>query len=204
MFFAAITVVVIVSKPTEVVRDVPRDVVREVTKEVIKEVPAKIPAAYNAALSFHNYYQGSGTPMTRAERLEGVDSVAVSISLDDEAKAIVQEAEVRVKFEITLRRSGVKVDPKSNLRLDYNVQALKHTTTGATSYYESTTLWGYGWFRADWIRMEGYNATSDSIFWSRGILGFAGSAKVKEVLMTNVESSAEGFANDWLSANPKK
>ena len=187
---------VVVEKPVEVIKEVPKEVEKIVEKRV--EVPAKIPEEYENALGFAKRF-GAAKSVSDKESLARVEAVSVSIHVSDDVKKFVSESELRTKFEITLRRSGVPIDEKSPFGILYaqdgmTLQSPNLTWACRTSLIDVL----FGFRRGGEVFME------DVPVWSKGDFGTVGTARAREVLMAEAESSAEAFANDWLAMNPKK
>jgi hypothetical protein len=196
----------IVEKPVESVKtkevfvDRPVEVIKEVTKEVEKivEVPAKIPELYQNSLAFMERVRASKL-VTSKESLAGIDAVSVAIFLSDDVKKIVSESEIRTKFEITLRRSGVTIDEKAVNTLSFSHWGFTRDSAILTySFITSLDDLAYA-FRKDGVIIKSFMST-----WREGNYGTVGIAKARDALIGDAESSAEAFANEWLAANPKK
>jgi hypothetical protein len=186
----------VVEKPVEVIKEVPKVVERIVERRV--EVPAAIPEEYVKALGFLERFRASKL-VSDKESLAGVKAVSVNIRATDEVKKIVSEQELRTKFEITLRRSGVPIDEKS-------VYTLYYAQDGFTGP-SPILVWACRTTLADMLfgfRGDGEMFAKDVPVWAKGDYGTIGITKARETLMAEAESSAEAFANDWLAMNPKK
>jgi hypothetical protein len=186
---------VVVEKPVEVIKEVPKEVEKIVEKKV--EVPAEIPELYKTALSFMEKFRSTKL-VSQKDSLAGVDSVSVAITLADDVKKIISESEVRTKFEITLRRSGVPIDENSRFTLSYYQDGF--TRDGPTLIYSfSTALEELVVAFRDGPAMRRIVGT-----WRRGNYGTVGISKARDALLSDAESAAETFANEWLAMNAKK
>lgn len=187
---------VIVEKPIEVIKEVPKEVVKIVERTV--EVPAAIPEPYKNALNFLQRFNDAKF-VSQKDGLAGVESVRVAITLSEDIKKIISESEIRTKFEITLRRSGVPINEKSRFTLSHYQDGF--TKGDPTLVFScSTTLNEHAFaFRDGGPISQRYVDT-----WRDGNYGFVGISKARETLLTDAESAAETFANDWLSMNSKK
>lgn len=188
----------VVEKPVEIVKikEVPRDVEKIVEQRV--EVPAKIPEIYETALAFREKFLTAKLVLQK-EALAGVESVSVAIDLADDVKKIVSESEIRTKFEITLRRSGVPINEKSRFTLAYTQDGF--TKGNPTLAYSITTALQEAvvGFRNGDPGLQRYIATWTSVYY-----GTVGVSKAREALLSQAESAAEEFANEWLAMNLKK
>ena len=187
---------VIVEKPVQVIKEVPKEVERIVERKI--EVPAEIPDIYKTALEFMEKFRGTKL-VSQKDSLAGVESVSVEVYLADDVKKIVSESEIRTKFEITLRRSGVPIDEKSRF-------TLSHTQDGFTR--DSPTL-TYSFTVALDELVVGFRDGEPGMrriitTWRKGSYGTVGISKARDALIAEAESSAESFANEWLAMNPKK
>ncbi len=187
---------VFVEKPVEVIKEVPKEIVKFVERKV--EVPAEIPELYTTALDFMEKFRGSKL-VSQKDALTDIDSVSVEITLSDDIKKLISESEIRTKFEITLRRSGIPINEKSRYSLVYYQDGF--TGNNPTLIYTFSTsleelVVG---FRDGLPKIRRYVAT-----WRRGNFGTVGISKARDTLLADAESAAEGFANEWLAMNPKK
>ena len=128
--------------------------------------------------------------------LFGIESVAITYSIDGEQlKAILPEEEVRARFELTLRRFGIPINPKSDAMIVVTVRGVKtpdgmaFSTTcglGEPQYLfrgdTCHTALLFTWFNADYT-------------------GYASSANANQMMLKAVEKCSELFANDYLAAN---
>ncbi|MEI6861429.1 MAG: hypothetical protein WCL04_04170 [Verrucomicrobiota bacterium] len=128
---------VVVEKRVDVIKEVPKEVEKIVERTV--EVPAKIPELYTKALAFMERFYDS-KQVSSKDSLAGIKSVRVSVYLADDIKKIVSETEIRTKFEITLRRSGVPIDEKSLYVLSYSQDGFTRTDSPLLVYSISTNL----------------------------------------------------------------
>ncbi|MDP3069273.1 MAG: hypothetical protein Q8N18_03245 [Opitutaceae bacterium] len=191
---------VVVEKPVEVVREVVKVVPKEVERIVERriEVPAEIPEIYKKALSFREAVLNAKTASAK-EALTGVTSVSVEIHLTDDIKNLISESEIRTKFEINLRRSGVPISEKSDYTLVYYQDGFTRGNPTLT-YSFSTSLTEFALLARD----GGPKFHRNVAVWRSGNFGTVGVSKAREALLAAAESAAEEFANDWLAMNPKK
>lgn len=187
---------VIVEKPVEVIKEVPKVVERIVERKV--EVPAEIPEIYKNALEFMKRFRGAKL-VSQKDSLAGVESVRVGIVLTDDVKKIVSESEIRTKFEITLRRSGVPIDEKSRFALRFEYEGFTDDSPTLTYSFTVSLL--------EWVvafRDGGPGVYCLTSTWQEGSFGTVGISKVRDALLKKAEEYAEEFANEWLAMNPKK
>lgn len=187
---------VIVEKPYQVIKEVPKEVEKIVERKV--EVPAEIPELYKNALAFMEKFQSTSL-VSQKDSLAGVESVSVEILLADDVKKIVSESEIRTKFEITLRQSGVPLDEKSRF-------ILSHTQDGFTGDRPTLT---YSFAVALEELVIGFRDGGPGMrriipTWRKASFGTVGISKARDTLISEAQSSAESFANEWLAMNPKK
>ncbi len=187
---------VFVDRPVEVIREVPKEVVKVVEQKV--EVPAEIPEAYQTALKLSNRMRGSKA-LSQKEALTGVASVSVSVGLTDDIKKTISEEEIRTKFEITLRRSGVPIDENSRFGLTYSADGFTKDNTTLVYTVRTSLLETLFGFREDGTVFQRFAPS-----WYTGNYGTVGLSKAREFLISDAESAAENFANQWLAQNPKK
>ena len=188
---------VIVEKPVDVIREVPKEVEKIVEKRV--EVPAKIPEKYETALALADRFAASEL-VSAEDSLAGVKAVRVSIAIGDDIKRIVSEDDIRTKFEITLRRSGVSIDEASLFAVVYSQDGFFTRGAPIIAWSSKTNLMELVWA----FRPAGRMIYLDAPTWSKGQYGTVGEANAREWLIKTAESDAEGFANEWLAKNPKK
>jgi len=191
----------IVTNTVTMINTVTNEVVKEVPKEVEKivEVPAKIPQEYVAAMDlWQKMTNASFTPLEQV--LFRMTNVNVICELDYAMQQVTSEDEVKAKFELTLRRNDVPIDPHSP-----NIVYL--TITGFLDPATPTTLCYAILCRVaerQWIFRWGECHLATVIVWNKGQShGTVGKYKANEALLKEIEKCAEIFANDYLSANPK-
>jgi hypothetical protein len=129
-----------------------------------------------------------------------MDDVKVIYSLDNAIKQTLLEDEVKAKYELTLRNNGVPINPDSRNTINVSLSGFYNDTGTLLCYalqidvFESQLIFRNGEGRRGIIRV-----------WSKGSsYGTVGKAKANEALLGTVVKSAEVFANDYLSANPKQ
>jgi len=182
-------------------RFVTNTVVKEVPKEIerIVKVPAVIPDDYFNALNFYQRMTNA-TLVPDTQVLFKLKDVHVEMLLNDESKTIISEDEVRAKFELVLRRNNVPINEHSAYHLLIRIQGLWNDDRHNLLCFKTT----FQLYENQWIIRQGEIHTAWLGSWDKGgNYGTVGKAKANEALIKVVESAAEIFANDYLSANPK-
>jgi hypothetical protein len=177
---------------------VTNDVVREVEK--IVNVPAAIPPEYVNAMKFTENMT-KATFVTMDQVLFGMKDVRVECALADDVRQVVSVDEVRAKFELTLRRNNVPINPKSEHTITLNISGFLNQPDKTTLCFSIVC----DVIETQWVaRLDGAVHFATVIVWTKGAeFGTVGRDKASESLLKDVEKSAEIFANDYLSANPK-
>jgi hypothetical protein len=124
--------------------------------------------------------------------------VRVVYALEGSTKAAVSEAEVKAKFELTLRRNNVPLNSQSTNMVVVLMNGF-FDEKGELTYSVSCGVseWQFI-FRGNECRYA-----MVTLWEADGRYGYAGPARMNDLLLTAVEKEAEQFANDYLSANPK-
>jgi hypothetical protein len=175
-------------------------VVKEVPKEVEKivRVPAAIPQEYIAAMQAVSNLVNCDFVKDN-QVLFGIKDVQVICFLTDATKQCVSDDEVRTRFELTLRKNGVPVNPTSKNYVQVIVEGLWDNNRWSITFsvrvrvLETQTL------------IRGGEAHKASVtVWEKSSYGFAGSIVANSGLLHAVDEQGEIFANDFLAANPKQ
>lgn len=128
-----------------------------------------------------------------------IDSLNVSVFLNETAKQVLSEQRAKDKFQLTLRRYDVPFSDSTSslLYLLFSIEAVRDEKWRLTAYsvraslYESLVLY----------RNEiPYKRLVE--LWHSGNFGFAGSDLTERALLESIEKNAERIANLYLSANP--
>jgi hypothetical protein len=177
------------------------EVLKEVPKYVrnIVKVPAEIPPDYNYAMQLiQKMTNATYTPLEQV--LFNMKDVRVFYTLDDAVKQVVSEDEVKAKFELTLRRNNVPLDPNSQNVLQLTINGFFDDNHVILNYAIECEV-----AESQFIFRNGDVHNAIVKVWVRGgSFGTVGRANANESLLKDVEKRAEMFANDFLSANPKK
>ncbi|MDB6112248.1 MAG: hypothetical protein JWR69_3998 [Pedosphaera sp.] len=170
------------------------------TKAVEKIVKLSVNTApeHLYAKAIHDQMKNA-TFITAGQMLFNMTDVKVNITVDDSIKTVISENAVRAKYELALRRNNVPINPQSEHVVAFNVQGLI-LADNLISYaiLQSVTEDNYIWRKGE------CHITPVRVWEKGGSFGTVGKVKAEEVLLQQIEKSAEIFANDFLSANAKK
>jgi hypothetical protein len=193
--FAALWLQERLNKSVPAVKKVP--VVKEVIKEV--EVPGQLTAEQQAAIDFRDRFLNARLIRTPDDVLCKLDSVQIAVSLNDAVKKLVSEDRVRNKFELILRKHGVKIDQRGGVLVTLSIEGLWSREPVAFLVYtpriqldESVVVGREG----DFWRVI-------ATVWEKGSYGFAGTRVAEGAILDSVESLGEEFANKYLAAQQK-
>jgi hypothetical protein len=175
----------------------PVQTVKEVVKEV--EVPAKLTDSQRAAVVFWDRFRSAEFIKTPDEALYKLDSVSIRVSLNEAIKKVVSEGRVRNKFELILRKHGVKIDENSFVSLYVSIGGLWSKDPVEFLVYTP---------RIQLVESVVVSRTGDlryvpAALWEKGSYGFAGSHVAEGAILESVESLGEEFANKYLAAQEK-
>lgn len=179
-----------------------------VEKEVIKkvEVPAEIPAYYEKAWK-RQVAESIAKSADEKTCFSGLNSMAVHVEMNEDAKDILSEQRVKDKFELTLRRHGVPLSDFSNpynLLSDFstnpyiflNVESVWNDAKTIAIFNISVSL------REPLIFYRGQKPYKHFVtLWGQYNYGSAGKRVAKEAFLEFIEERAERVANLYLSAN---
>jgi len=186
-----VTNTVVQTLTNEVVKEVPKIVEKTVT------VPAEIPKIYLTAANIISNYANADF-VKEDQVLFGMDDVQVVYALSDAVKEVVSEDEVRAKFELTLRRNNVPINPKSVNFVTVHVNGL----WGANNTILSDNI-DVSVYEVQHLARGGQLHRAFVNVWSQGYYGLFSKSYANKALLDKVEQEAELFANDYLSANSK-
>jgi hypothetical protein len=185
---------------------VTNEVVREVPKEVEKivTVPAKIPDSY--ALAMVVYWQITNASFVLPQEvLFKMKDVRVVCEIRGGLKALslVSEDDVRAKFELSLRRNNVPVNPNSPNVVGIVIEGFQLMRNdglpmGLLCYNINCTV-----SEQQFIARGGEWHTASVNVWDKGEYGTIGTDRANDGILATVQKYSESFANDYLSANPK-
>jgi hypothetical protein len=168
------------------------------TNEVL--VPAAIPQNYIDGDTFLKWVRNVPIITSDDQSLFAMDDVKVLYDLNDTIKQTILEDDVKAKFELTLRNNGVPINPNSRNTIVVGLTGFYDETGMLLCYeYEVTVS------ESQLIFRNGEGRRGIVTVWQEGgSHGTVGKAKANDALLGVVEKSAEVFANDYLSANPKQ
>ncbi len=183
-----------------VVNLVTNEVVKEVPKEVEKivKVPAEIPEGYVSAMNLVQRLTNA-TYIAPDQMLFKMKDVRAVYFLDDAVTQVMTVDEVKAKFELTLRRNNVPLNPNS-------LNVVRLSISGFTTI-QNTLCYSINCYFDDqqWVFRAGeWHQATVRVWTKSNSFGTVGKSKANEALLKEVEKGAEIFANDFLSSNPKE
>ena len=179
-----------------ILRDTIRDTIL-VEKEVIKrvEVPAKIPAHYEEAWE-RQVAESIALIADEKTCFSGLNSMEVSVVMNEDAKDILSEQRAKDKFELTLRRYGVPLSNWSNPHLSLGIEALWNEEKRFVAFTINVSL------KEPLIFYRNQKPYKRFIKpWEEIHYGYAGKDVARGAFLRYIEEKAERVANLYLSAN---
>jgi hypothetical protein len=195
----------VVEKQVEVIKEVPKEVVREVVKEVVKEVPVEVVKVVEKPIAPEYAAQREmGLKLQKArfvpleQKLQGVTSVYVAVTIPDEIKGSTSEASIKGKIEAELRKAGIAVVATPSATdhwLTYNIEVLKGESIQALSYITSLNL-----LSSVYVSRAGDISKTTALVWTSGNFGAVGlneGWKLGEIYERDLSAfiTAQGKAN---------
>jgi hypothetical protein len=173
--------------------------VKKVLKEV--EVPAKLTYSQKTAINFTDRYLTARPIQAQDEALYKLDSVRVNVSINEEVEKVVSDDRIRNKFELILRKHGIKIDEKALVSVDLTIHGLWSGNNLGVGFLAYTQRIGLN----QWLVVErrGDFRRAVAQLWKQEIIGFANNQKAEGQILDGVESMAEAFANKYLAAQQK-
>lgn len=181
---------------------VTNEVIKEVPKEIEKivNVPAEIPSEYSIAMDIFQQMTNA-TVVASDGVLFKMHDVRTVCSISDALRGTISEDQLKARFELTLRRNNIPLNPISSNVLVFDISCTIGNRNGDLVVYdtdchvdEPQVIWREGECHRAAVRVwsaEGrFGANSDK-------------TAIQEIFLKNAERSAELFANDYLAANPK-
>ena len=173
--------------------------VRKVLKEV--EVPAELTYSQRTAINFTDHYQSARPIKAQDETLYKLDSVRVNVSINEAVEKVVSDDRIRNKFELILRKHGIKIAEKALVSVDLTIHGLwsgDNPGVGFLAYAQRIGL-------NQWLVVErrGDFRRAVAQLWKQEIIGFTNNQKAEGQILDGVESIAEAFANKYLAAQQK-
>jgi hypothetical protein len=129
-----------------------------------------------------------------------MDDIKVNYHIDDEISQTIILDEVKARFELALRKNGIIINPDSKNRLNVIIN-------GFLDQSKALMCWSikYEVFENQFVCRNGVWHMENVAVWNKsGKYGTVGVLKANDGILDNVEKGAEIFANDFLTANPKK
>jgi hypothetical protein len=176
---------------------------KEAVTEIEKPVEALKPWQ-QAATDFNARYQSARLVENPRDALYKLDSVAVLVSVSDDAKKVVSEDSVRTKFELILRKYGVKIDENAVASLEVTITGVwqEEGVRGQVIFPYSATV---ELFQIVVVDRKGDLRRVVARLWNEGLVAWrAGDrGQVESAILGNVEQLGEKFANAYLAAQAK-
>ena len=170
---------------------------REVPKEVVKKVlvPAEIPMYYERAWKKQAAEFGADFADEKT-CFSGLDSMEVSVVMNEDSKDILSEQRTKDKFELTLRRYGVPLSDSSNPYIVLSINVLWNEGKTIAIHYIGVDL------RETLIFYRNNKPHRRIVtLWESRRQGRVGKNLAKEAFLESIEEEAERVANLYLSAN---
>lgn len=162
-----------------------------------ESIPLPIPADYVAAMDLLTKLTNA-TYVGEDQVLFNLKNVRVEYHLDDDIQKVITEDDVKARFELTLRQYNVPIDPDSKNVLIVTINGFFDPSQELLSDAFQCEL--------DEVQLvcRGGEWHSASVrVWSKGDkFGYAGRDVANAQCVKTVQSLAEVFANDYLTANP--
>jgi hypothetical protein len=129
--------------------------------------------------------------------LRGLREVQLVISMNDNAKSVVEENAIRMEMEFNLRRSGLNVVER---RAPYVlVYGLSTQSRDSLSVYNADC---HLVERVVFLREEEKPTSGLYQVWNAGNFGTVGTDNAKDALVKQSGEAARQFAQAWTDANP--
>jgi hypothetical protein len=179
-------------------------VTNTVTHETVKEVPvpAEIPDEYIWANKFLQRVKNASS-VNADQALFGMKDVKVTYMIKEDLKQVVSEDEVKAKFELTLRRNNIPINPNSPNTVTLVINGFRGDDLQTQNLFFYS--FRFSVYETQTISRAGELHNAVVCVWNSGdFYGYAGKNKANEALLGNVEKDGEMFSNDFLSANSKQ
>ena len=183
-----------VPRRAEVVTNV---VVREVvvTNEVIREVPAKLSEFQEGAIALGRKVRFA--PYGSA--LNKLEAVSVDVAVEDEVREIISESSIRQRFELTLRKYGIRVDDKSPAGILVGFSGVWVPPNRVVLACQ----WNAELRETVMVERTNDFSRAYGTVWADHGGGYAGRGIAGQDMLEKAEQIAEKFANAYLKANPR-
>ena len=144
---------------------------------------------------FTDYYFGSDFAEEKIV-LSGIDSLDVSVYLNEDAKGVINFDRVKNKFELLLRRYNMRVSDRAYRTIAIAVEGLWDKNETFFVYTVTVRL-------NDSVRFtrQGKLYGRDVALWEQSSFGYAGKTVVEKALYDVIEARGESFVNAYLAAN---
>lgn len=158
-----------------------------------------IPQGYTQAMLFVSNYN-SANFIKEAQLLSGIRDVRVNYTITNIAKNIIIEDELKAKFELELRKSGVSIDPQSGNFLNVILEGVDDS--GALGSLVAFDFHIY-LFSVVTLNVNHTFHQASVAIWQQGYHGVVGQIPAHDYILTKAEMLGDMFANDYLTANPQ-
>ena len=168
-----------------------------VEKEVEKriEVPADVPVGYEVAWKIW-IAELSAEFADEKMCFSGLDSIRVSVGMNEDAEDILSEQRAKDKFELILRQSGVPLSESANPYLSLSIEALWNEEKTFAAFTIGVSL------MEPLVFYRGNEPHRRYVpLWEDRTYGYAGRNVAREGFLGYIEEKAERVANLYLSAN---
>ena len=165
---------------------------REVEKKI--EVPPEIPVHYERAWK-RQVAELRADFADDKTCFSGLDSMKVSVEMNEDAQDILSSQRTKDKFELTLRRHGVPLSDSSNPYLVLQIQAVWDEDKALLFYTRVSLMESLIFYRNNEPHRNFVN------LWENSGYGYVGKNAARETLLETIEARAERVANLYLSAN---
>jgi hypothetical protein len=122
--------------PLEIIKEVPKEVIKEVPVEVVKEVevPSELSAEEEFLIDYAIEHLNAVELDADEDCLYGLDAFAVNVLADPRLRDIISIETIRNRFELMLRRSGIRTDRTSSHSLNLVVEGYVEPDNGQIVY----------------------------------------------------------------------
>jgi len=138
--------------------------------------------------------------LTTHGALAKIDSFTVEVRPNPAILEIVSTDQIQSKFELILRRSGVRIDAKSRYKATVHFDGFWDEEKATMVYSHNTTVTQV----AVLPRSDGNFYLMKPACWETSAFGRAGRRTMERVILDATDEMAEKFANDYLRAQTEK
>ena len=166
---------------------------REIVRNV--EVPAEIPAIYEDALK-RLVARARADLADEKTCFTGLDSIEVSVAMNEGAEDILSERRAKDKFELTLRRHDVPLSDVSEPYLSLSIDVIWNDANTIAIFHIQAAL------RERVLIYRNHKPYRRYVsVWKTASYGRVGKNSARESFLNTIEEHAERVANLYLSAN---